>query len=427
MTYLEAMEYIHGVYWRGSKLGLQRITELLSLMGDPQDGLEFVHVAGTNGKGSVCAMLASVLGEQGYRTGLYTSPYIEVFNERIQVNGRPISDENLSAVTEYVRGFAESMADLPTEFEIVCAIAFEYFKRERCDIVVLEVGLGGLLDATNVIKKPLVSVITAIDFDHMEHLGATISEIAAQKCGIIKSQTAVVSYEQTPEARSVIEAKCTETQSPLLFCDFGTLKSVKDSLDGQRFSYRDFDDLGLKMLGSYQQKNAALVVDVLTALNGKGFEISDKALRSGLEKAVWPARFEVLCSDPLFVLDGAHNVHGACAVVAAARRYFGEKKAVVLIGVLRDKEYDKMLEVVDDIASAYIAASPDSPRAVPARELAEFLGRFDKPIEVADNISDAVGMACKRAKAAAAPGLALGSLYMAGEIRKYFRDTENTN
>ncbi len=419
MTYEQAIEYIHGVYWRGSKLGLTRITELLSRMGNPQDTLRFVHVAGTNGKGSVCAMLSSILCAQGYRTGLYISPYLERFNERIQMNGIPITDDALCEVTAYVRGFAETMADLPTEFEIVCAIAFEYFRRQTCDIVVLEVGLGGRLDATNVIGPPALAVLTPIDFDHMQYLGNSLDAIATEKCGIIKSESAVVSSPQQPKAMTVIEKVCQEKQVPLTIADSSQLLPCCATIDGQQFDYRQFENLHICLLGEHQLQNAALAVEAALQLNARGTPVTEQAIRTGLAQAKWPGRFEVLCRDPLAVFDGAHNPHGARAAVAAARQYLGGR-AIVLVGVLQDKDFTAILETVDPVAARYVATQPDNPRALPAQELATALQVFEKPVKAIANPTDAVTHAVEVAKTEGLPLLVLGSLYMAGEIRAYF-------
>lgn len=418
----EALAYIHSVYWRGSKLGLVRIRELLRLMGNPQDSLRFVHVAGTNGKGSVCAMLSAIFQAQGYQTGMYTSPYIEHFNERIQVNSRSIPDADLRAVTEYVKNFAESMADLPTEFELVCAIAFEYFRRRRCDIVVLEVGLGGWLDATNIISSPLAAVITPIDYDHMAYLGDTITAIAGEKCGIIKPGCSAVTAVQRPEAFAVISARCRETTVPLAVCDLSAIKSIIDNLNGQIWNYKKFHNLHLSLLGSYQLENAALAIEAALALRAKGIEIGDNAIQNGLAAARWPARFEVLNRDPLLILDGAHNPHGVRAAVEAAKKYLAGREVLVLVGFLADKDYPPMLAVLNEIAARYIATAPNDPRALAAGTLAGALAGFGKPIDIVPGVSDAVPLAINLAQSGGHAVLAIGSLYMAGEIRGLFME-----
>lgn len=419
MTYEQALAYIHSVYWRGSKLGLARITELLRRMGDPQKKLRFLHVAGTNGKGSVCAILAAVLRAQGYRTGLYTSPYIERFNERMQIDGQPIPDGELAQLTDYVRGFAESMDSLPTEFEIVCAVAFAYFAQNGCDIVVLEVGLGGRLDATNVIDSPLCAVVTAIDYDHTEYLGETLAAIAAEKAGIIKAGTAVVSYEQPPEALAVLEQRCAAVGATLAVSDFSRLVSRVDSLDGQVFDYKDLRGLKIRLLGAHQQRNAAVAVDTVEALNGRGLEVSEQALRQGLESARWPGRFELLRRDPVVVVDGGHNAQGAAAAAAAVKTYLGGR-AILLVGLLADKDRASMLTALDTVAGGYVATSPPNPRALDADVLAKELAAFEKPVVAAPDLQQACAAALGMAAQTGLPVLAVGSLYMVGDIRRYF-------
>lgn len=419
MTYEQALDYIHSVYWRGSKLGLERITQLLARMGEPQKRLRFVHVAGTNGKGSVCAMLASVLRAQGYCTGLYISPYIERFNERMQVDGQSIGDEELAAITAHVKTFAEAMDELPTEFEIVCAIAFEYFVRAGCDIVVLEVGLGGRLDATNVIDSPLCAVITAIDYDHTEYLGGTLAAIAAEKAGIIKPGTAVVSWPQPPEAMTVIEAACAQQDVPLTVSDFSNITPRTDGLEGQVFDYRDLPDLRISLLGAHQLRNAAVAVDAARVLNQRELTVSDAAIRDGLRDTRWPGRFEVLAKDPIVVVDGGHNAQGAQAAAEAVRHYLGGR-VVVLVGLLADKDRDAMLASLDKVAVCYIATQPPNPRALDAEVLAKQLRAFGKPVRAVPDVTEACAAAHQLAKGKDLPLLAVGSLYMVGDVRRYF-------
>ncbi len=416
MTIQEALAYIHSIYWRGSKLGLERITELLDRMGNPQDALRFVHVAGTNGKGSTCAMLAAVFQRAEYRTGLYISPYLTRFNERMQIDGREIADGQLCAITEYVRDFAEQMTDLPTEFEIVCAIAFEYFKRERCDLVVLEVGLGGRLDATNVIRAPLCSVITTIDYDHTQYLGDTLAQIAAEKAGIIKGG-AVVSDAQQPEAMAVLERRCRELDCTFRVVRPENIELLESSLDGQRFRYNGAP-YEIALLGRHQLRNAAVVLETIAAVRAAGIAVPEPALTAGLRAARWPGRFEVLRRRPPAVVDGGHNPQGVRAAVEAASEYLGPG-LVVLVGVLADKDVDGMLRELDRVAARYVATMPDYPRALDAGKLAEKLAVFGKPVAVKPNVAEACAEA-ERLCGADGAILALGSLYMAGEIRAYF-------
>ena len=420
MNYEETLEYIHTINWRGSKLGLERVSELLRLMGNPEESLKFVHIAGTNGKGSTAAMLASILKSAGYKTGLYISPFIRRFNERMQINGESISDSELCEIVSYVRDFAEAMEELPTEFEIVLAVAMEYFKRNGCDVVVLEVGLGGRLDATNVIKTPVLQVITSIDFDHMKELGNTLSLIAAEKCGIIKNGVPTVSYVQQQEAKSVVEATCEEKDSALVFSDFDSIIPLESSLAGQRFSYKQYENLFITLLGEHQLRNASLVLEAVDVLNKNGFKLNETAVNNGLRETVWQARFQLLSTDPIFVVDGAHNPEGALAAVAAAKEYLKGRDLTVMVGVLGDKDYGVMLSEIDTIASRYVASEPNSPRALPSGELAEILGKTGKKVTAEKSVTDAVVKTIELAKENGGAALALGSLYMAGEIIDYF-------
>ena len=278
MNVNEAIEYIHSVFWKGSIPGLSRTQELLAKMGNPEKDLKFVHIAGTNGKGSTAAMTASILRKAGYRTGLYTSPYIYRFHERMQIDGVEISDEDLIAITEYVKPLADSMKESPTEFELVCAIAFEYFKRKQCDIVVLEVGMGGAMDATNVIETPEVAVITNIGLDHTEVLGDTVEAIAETKSGIFKENGHAVVYRSTPSVEAVYERICAEKNVQLKKADFDGLTLKSHSLDGQVFDCGARKDLLLPLLGVHQLHNAAVVLSIADTLIEEGWKISDSHL-----------------------------------------------------------------------------------------------------------------------------------------------------
>ncbi|MEA5050585.1 MAG: folylpolyglutamate synthase/dihydrofolate synthase family protein [Oscillospiraceae bacterium] len=423
MNYEQTLAYIHTINWRGSKLGLERIRELLRRMGDPQDKLRFVHVAGTNGKGSVSALTAAALQAAGYKTGLYISPFIRRFNERIQINGAPISDDALCETVEFVREYAESMPDLPTEFEIVCAVGFEYFLRQGCDVVVLETGLGGRLDATNVIGAPLVSVITPIGFDHMQQLGNTLAAIAGEKAGILKPGAPCVRSEQPEEAAAVIDGVCRERGCPLHVADFSAIESLRDSLDGQTFRYRG-DIYDIRLLGAHQLRNAAVALEALDVLRGEGFELPKAAVARGFAAARWPARFEVLSRQPLCIVDGAHNPHGARAAVEAAKNYLAGRRITVVMGVLADKDYGEMIARINTIADKFIATQPDSPRALPAPELYKLLQGFEKPAMLFTDPQDAVRAALRGCGEDGAV-LALGSLYMAGAVLDCFDNTED--
>lgn len=418
MTAEEALNFIHSVRWQGSKPGLSRTRELLSKLGDPQDDLSFVHIAGTNGKGSTAAMLASILREAGYKTGLYTSPYIFNFNERMQISGVPINDEELATVTQSIVPHALKMEDRPTEFELVTALGFSWFAEKCCDIVVLEVGMGGRLDSTNVISSPQCAVITNIGLDHTRELGNTVEEIAAEKADIIKPGCDAVLYEQKSSVMDIVADFCQKRCAALHSADFTSLKSIYNSLGGQTFRYRG-KEYFTPLLGAHQIKNAAVVLETVYALRGRGWDISDEAVAFGLEKTIWPARFELVCRDPWFVVDGGHNPQCAETVAANLNYYFPERQKIILLGVLADKDYACLTDILAPVADAFVAVSPDSPRALPASDLAIHLERYGKPVICCETIERGVKAACDLSGKDGV-ACAVGSLYMAGRIRACF-------
>lgn len=498
----DPVAYINEPRWQESRLGLERVRELLDRLGRPQDRLKFVHVAGTNGKGSTCAYLASILRCAGYKTGLFTSPYIETFEERIRVNGENISPDDLLEATLAVREQAEGMADHPTEFELMLAVALVHFSRCACDVVVLEVGLGGRFDATNVIDAPEVSVIARIGLDHTTLLGTTLAAVAGEKAGIIKSGASVVSYPQEPEAMAVVEAAAAAAKAKMTAPDFAQLSmepvqwplgqwcaersgestafagfagdgAKADTAAGRvpfrLFSYGEFCGLKTALLGAYQPSNAALAIEVVKALRGRGWSIPDDAVREGIAATRWPGRFEVVASNPLFIVDGGHNPQGAQALadtlremLAAAKRgdvgdadeagegiaggsagatrvagavacvddnggTDGRHGAVVfIVGVLADKDYREMMASVLPFADAFVTVTPDNPRALPAVDLAKAIREAgwhgsrecaaDGLPVVAQNIPDAVK--CAR-NLAGKDGVvvAFGSLYSVASLK----------
>ncbi len=343
MTYEEALSYIHATDWRGSIPGLSRVTELLSGLGDPQDSLKFIHVGGTNGKGSFCAMLSSILCESGLKVGLFTSPYIEHFRERMMINGEPISENELAFFTEKAGRVADKMNDPPTEFELISAVGMLYFAHNRCDIVLLEVGLGGRLDATNIIKTPVLSVITGIALDHTAILGNTVEEIAGEKAGIIKENVPVLLGTATAESdraavEAVIRKKAVECGSELYTTDIAQLKEKSTTIDGSTLDYKEHLDIHIPLLSLYQPKNAANVLQAVDILRRLGFNISEDNIRSGMQKTKWKARFEKLASTPPVFFDGSHNPQGVAQTVRSIKHYFGDEKVILLTGVMADKD-----------------------------------------------------------------------------------------
>jgi len=419
MTYEQALAYIHSVNWKGSKLGLERTRELLQRLGNPEKNLKFIHIAGTNGKGSTAAMLSSVLEAAGCQTGLYTSPFINRFNERMKINGEDIPDEELAALTEEIRPYADAMADSPTEFELITALAMLYFSRHRCEIVVLEVGMGGELDSTNVIDTPEVAVITAMGLDHVRELGPTMADIARAKAGIIKANGDVVSYGGNPEADPVFAQACQQRGARLRQPDFSAITPGGFSLDGQSFSYKGWKDLQIPLAGEYQMKNAAVVLETLAVLRQKNWHISDEQVRQGLLHTRWPARFEVLQHSPVFIVDGGHNPHGIRATADSLCRLFPNKKFIFLTGVMADKDVEHILGLVAPLAECFFTVRPDNPRAMSAEELAERIRALGCPAVPCASVAEGV----EKALQAAAPdgvACALGSLYMSGDVRACF-------
>ena len=418
MDYQEALNYIDGVAWFGSKPGLSRVTELLRALGDPQDRLKFVHIAGTNGKGSCAAMLASVLKAAGYKTGLFTSPYLYRFNERMQINGEEIGNEALADIVTRVSIPAEKMEDHPTEFELMTAAAMLWYAEEGCDIVVLEVGLGGRFDATNIISRPEVSVIMNIGLDHTKILGDTVEQIAAEKAGIIKPGCPCVLYQQSESVTQVIRDRCGETGSALTVADFSAIKTEFDSLEGQVFTYKG-EAYAIPLLGEHQRKNAAVVIETAEVLRRRGWRLPQEDVEHGLYAVSWPARFEPVAEEPYFIVDGGHNPQCAQTVAENLQNYFPLCRRVLLMGVLADKDYQGLSEILAPEADKFVCVTPNSDRALPAQELAELLRSFGKPVTVCDSIKEGVSAAID---AAGPEGMvcAVGSLYMVGEIRACF-------
>ena len=420
MNYTEALEYIHGVSWTFCKPGLERISELCERLGNPQKKLKFIHVAGTNGKGSTSAMLDSVLRKAGYKTGLYTSPYIRVFNERMRIDGENISNGELAELTEYIKPIADQMTDSPTEFELITALAFEYFARNNCDVVVLEAGMGGRLDSTNIIDTSVLSIITGIALDHTAFLGDTVEKIAAEKAGIIKENTPILYGGVDESAKAVIMAKATEMNAQFECVDYGKLK-VKDlALSGSIFDFDKFRDLKINLLGSYQPRNAAIVVSGVEILRKNGFEISDEAMREGLLRAKWQGRFEILSHNPLIIFDGAHNPQGIEAAVESIKLYFKQEKVCIVTGVLRDKDYTHIAKMLSTIALQAFTFTPDSPRALDAADYAATLCAAGINATPSASVCEALSKAKAFAESAACPIICVGSLYAYAEIVKLF-------
>ena len=417
MTYAEALEYVHSVCWRGSRPGLSRITELMDRLGNPQEHLRCIHVAGTNGKGSVCAMLASVLQASGYRVGLFTSPFIRHFNERIQVGGRPVPEERFAQVTERVRPAAEAMDDPPTEFELITAIGFLCFAEEACDYIVLEAGMGGRLDSTNIVSSPLVSVITGVALDHTAFLGDTLEKIAFEKAGILKRGCPAVFGGGAPEAESVVIAAAREKAAPMTVVDRRRLRNIRHDLCGSRFDFFPWQELSIPLLGVYQPDNAATVLTVVETLRAGGIEIPDPAVRTGLSLVVWPARFEKLCDNPVVIFDGGHNEQGIDACVESVRQYFPGQDVVILTGVMRDKAYPSMAEKIGKVARMVYTVTPGNPRALDAKVYAGVFQKNGIPAQAFPSVEEGLQAAYRTAADSGCPLIILGSLYFYADVR----------
>ena len=410
MTDMQAVELIHQRAWVGQKPGLERIRRLLGKLGNPQNQLKFVHIAGSNGKGSTAAMLSSVLTAAGLKTGLYTSPHLWRFHERFQADGLPIPGEDLADIATQVLEAAED----ETEFELMTAIGMVWFLRAGCEIVVLETGLGGRLDSTNIISAPEAAVITHIGLEHTEILGDTLEKIAAEKAGIIKEGCDTVLYAQGQEVRAVVERVCREQGVPLWMTAAPQVLSA--GLEGQTFSYGDRGPYHIALLGEYQVHNAAVVLETVGVLRRRGWEIPEEAVLRGLDRAKWPGRMELAWYSPNIILDGGHNPQCMEALGRALRELYPEKKIIFLTGVLADKDWRAMMEELLPLAKEFYTITPDSPRAMPAGELAAYLEKRGVRAVPCETVWDGLDQAL----AASGPQdviCACGSLYMIGEVR----------
>lgn len=430
-----AIDKIHEFQRFGSILGLERMNSLLKLLGNPQDELKIIHVAGTNGKGSTCRYIYSVLQASGYRTGLYTSPFLEFFNERIELDGKYISDDDLAEYTDRVLKCAEKMVargeQSPTEFEVITAIAFLYFKEKGCDFAVMEVGLGGRGDSTNVCKSPLISVITSISYDHTDRLGNTLAEIAAEKAGIIKEGCPVVTSAEADEALKVIEEKAEECGSMYFETRHIPYTVRAKSLEGISFDTViqgvSFENIELSMLGEHQIKNAICALTALNILEERGdVTLHRDAIYRGLKAARQTGRFEVMSAKdekPIVVIDGAHNPDGASALRKAVNEYLPGKKILMVTGMLADKDTEKILNEFTAITDSFISTEPENPRKMDAESLKAEIEAMGADCESFPDCREAVQAAAERGKDFDAV-LYAGSLYMIGAIRGLLRQGE---
>lgn len=403
MKYEDAIAYIEECNLLGSIPGLDSIKALTEKIGNPQDDLTFIHVAGTNGKGSVSSFIGTVLQVAGLKVGRYVSPTIFSYRERFQINGKMIGKKELGEEMAIIKAACDALVlegkPHPTSFEIETALSFHYLKKKNCDIVILETGMGGTLDATNIIKNPLLCVLTSISMDHMQFLGESLSEIAAHKCGIIKEGTCVVSTTQAETVENVLVDTCQKKNAKLIWTDVTTAepirtrKAVTPSLEKQAFVFEG-ESYEISLLGRYQIENAAIAVKVLHTLRTMGYEkLTVDKIKKGLLDTKWRGRFEVIGKKPYFIVDGAHNVAAAKKLAESIRFYFTNRKIVYIIGMFRDKEYDKVIQITAPLASQIITvATPGNPRALSAVDLAKAIREVNPCVTSADSLEEAVEM-----------------------------------
>ncbi|MEA5083418.1 MAG: folylpolyglutamate synthase/dihydrofolate synthase family protein [Lachnospiraceae bacterium] len=429
MTYTEALEYIDSIYGLGSDLGLGRVEVLMEKMGNPQERIKMIHVAGTNGKGSCCAMLSNILIEQGYKVGVYTSPHLEEYNERYTINNVRIQNDEFAKHIGVVKAscdelVAEGKITQPTVFEVITALAFNYFAEQNVDYLILEVGLGGRFDATNVIHKPVLSIITSISMDHMEFLGNNLSSIAFEKGGIIKENCPVVLYSQSDEVYETEKKLADERNAKLYYVKEQGTNILSQGITGTVFDienkYLCYERIKLGLLGDYQISNAATVILACKALNEAGVTISDKSIFAGLEKAKWSGRMEIVEKDPIVMLDGAHNIDGIHMLAESLERYFSNKKLTLLIGILGDKEYEKMIEMLLPLASKIVLTEPNNSRKWNVDTLTETISNFKVETHREKDIEKAYDLA-KSITAKEDVLCCAGSLYLIGELYKLAR------
>ena len=420
MDYQQSRAYVKDAdQYAGGALDLTNIKELMKRLGDPQNQLKYVHVAGTNGKGSVIAYLYTTLSEAGYRVGRYISPSVYSYREKMEVAGRAVSREQFAGYVTRVAAAIEEMTAEglahPTPFEIETAVAFLFFSEEKCDLVVLEVGMGGNLDATNIIKNTVLAVLVPISMDHQSFLGNTLAEIAEKKAGIIKPGCSVVTVGQKLEALKVIKEVCRENSAELTVADLELAKAVKEDFAGQILEYKG-ETYELSLAGSYQTENAALAIEALNILDKKGYPTTIEQRKKGLKDTKWNGRLTIIHRNPLFIVDGAHNPAAADMLEDSVRKYFKGRRMFFIMGVFRDKDYHYIIRKLCPYAEQIVTVeTPDNPRALPADELAEAIRLCNPHVQAAESIQDAVDKVFAMAGSEDVI-LSFGSLSFIGEI-----------
>lgn len=428
MNYDEAQQFLKDLTKFGFNFGLGRIEELLRRTGDPHRKVKVIHVGGTNGKGSTCAMVERILREAGYKTGMFTSPHLHSYCERFRVNGEEIPGERLADILTRLRPHLEQMVaedfEQPTEFEVSTALGFLYFYEEQVDFLILEVGLGGAIDSTNVVV-PLVSVITNVAMDHMDYLGNSVREITEIKAGIIKEGVPLVTAADDPEALAVIQQVCGEKSAPMTLVGRDVSWYITRKAEtGQRFDLhtqaQDYKDIQIPMVGDHQVVNAATAVAVIEALGEAGYAVAEAVIKKGLSKTLWPGRLEMVSTAPRVLLDGAHNLHGALTLAKALKEIYHYNRLILVIGMLGDKEREKVIAQLAPLTGAIIVTKPNSPRAGEWAQMADYARRYVKEVYVIEDIHEAVRKGMELCGQDDLVCVA-GSLYMISEAREIFR------
>ena len=406
MNYEEAMNFIQNTNKFGSVLGLDNIRELLERLGNPQDQLRVVHIAGTNGKGSTLAFLAGIFRESGYRAGRYVSPASFSYEERFRINEENISKKDLCFYMEKIKNVAEEMVkdglSHPTMFEIETALSFLYFLDKKVDVVLLETGMGGRLDATNVVKKPIATVIASIGMDHMQFLGDTLEKIASEKAGIIKEGCPVISYDNTKEVNEVIKNKAKQMHAKVTFVNSAGIRVLQESLNGESFSYRSsdgrwYEKIEIPLLGRHQINNAALALETLNVIKNY-YCISDFQTEDGMRKTIWRGRIEILEREPMVICDGAHNPDGAKSLLSFLQNNFTNQRLIYIMGVLSDKDYEQMVQILAPAADKIYTVAPDNPRAFSSRELCNCISKYHQNVEERQRLAECLSEVRQKAE-----------------------------
>ena len=406
MNYEEAMNFIQNTNKFGSVLGLDNIRELLERLGNPQDQLRVVHIAGTNGKGSTLAFLAGIFRESGYRAGRYVSPASFSYEERFRINEENISKKDLCFYMEKIKNVAEEMVkdglSHPTMFEIETALSFLYFLDKKVDVVLLETGMGGRLDATNVVKKPIATVIASIGMDHMQFLGDTLEKIASEKAGIIKEGCPVISYDNTKEVNEVIKNKAKQMHAKVTFVNSAGIRVLQESLNGESFSYRSsdgrwYEKIEIPLLGRHQINNAALALETLNVIKNY-YCISDFQTEDGMRKTIWRGRIEILEREPMVICDGAHNPDGAKSLLSFLQNNFTNRRLIYIMGVLSDKDYEQMVQILAPSADKIYTVAPDNPRALSSRELCNCISKYHQNVEERQRLAECLSEVRQKAE-----------------------------